>query len=58
MLMPNSKIAKPLRRAAFCLTLLTALLGGGILTAEDRTKAQEIAREIARCDGALRELGV
>jgi hypothetical protein len=25
----------------------------GILTAEDRTKPQEIAREIARCDAAL-----
>ena len=25
----------------------------GILTAEDRTKPQEVAREIARCDAAL-----
>jgi eukaryotic-like serine/threonine-protein kinase len=30
----------------------------GILTAEDATKPQDVAREIARCDGALRELGV
>ncbi|NJM92670.1 MAG: hypothetical protein HC861_08650, partial [Rhodospirillaceae bacterium] len=29
MLMPNSKIAKPLRHAAFCLTLATALIAGG-----------------------------
>jgi tetratricopeptide (TPR) repeat protein/tRNA A-37 threonylcarbamoyl transferase component Bud32 len=28
----------------------------GVLTAEDRTKPQDAAREIARCDGALREL--
>jgi len=28
----------------------------GILTAEDRTKPQEVAREIARCDAALRRL--
>ena len=28
----------------------------GILTAEDRTKAQEIASELARCDASLREL--
>ena len=28
----------------------------GILTAEDRTKPQEIARELARCDASLREL--
>jgi peptidyl-prolyl cis-trans isomerase SurA len=30
MLMPNSKIAKPLRHAALCLTLLTALFAGGL----------------------------
>lgn len=30
MLMPNAKIAKPLRHAAFCLMLLTALLAGGL----------------------------
>ena len=30
MLMPNAKIAKPLRHAAFCLTLLTALLAGAL----------------------------
>lgn len=30
MLMPNAKIAKPLRHAAFCLTLLTALFACGL----------------------------
>jgi tetratricopeptide (TPR) repeat protein/tRNA A-37 threonylcarbamoyl transferase component Bud32 len=30
----------------------------GILTAEDATKPQELARALARCDGALRELEV
>jgi peptidyl-prolyl cis-trans isomerase SurA len=30
MLMPNSKIAKPLRHAALCLALLTALFAGGL----------------------------
>ena len=30
----------------------------GILTAEDATKPQDLTREIARCDDALRELGV
>ena len=28
----------------------------GILTAEDRTKPADVAREIARCDDALRRL--
>ena len=28
----------------------------GILTAEDRTKPEEIARELERCDASLREL--
>jgi tetratricopeptide (TPR) repeat protein len=28
----------------------------GILTAEDRTKPQDVTREIERCDGALRQL--
>jgi len=28
----------------------------GILTAEDRTKPREVAREIARCDASLRQL--
>lgn len=28
----------------------------GILTAEDRTKPQEVAREIARCEASLRQL--
>ena len=30
----------------------------GILTAEDATKPQELAREIERCDAALRRLAV
>ena len=53
MLMPNSKIAKPLRHAALCLTLLTALFAGGLgvpASAQDTLRIAAVVNDDFICE--------
>ncbi len=56
MLMPNSKIAKPLRHAALCLTLLTALFAGGLAVPASAQDTLRIAAVVN--DDIISELDV
>src|SRR5688572_17109666 len=56
MLMPNSKIAKPLRHAAFCLTLVAALFAGGLAAPASAQDTLRIAAVVN--DDIISELDV
>jgi peptidyl-prolyl cis-trans isomerase SurA len=56
MLMPNSKIANPLRRVALCLTLLTALFVGGLAVSASAQDSLRIAAVVN--DDIISELDV
>ena len=56
MLMPNSKIAKPLRHVAHCLTLLAALFAGGLAVPASAQDTLRIAAVVN--DDIISELDV